>query len=232
MDMEMKKSSANKISLNLPGSKNYAVEEAFKFLRTNIQFCGSDIKVIVFTSCNENEGKSVTSLHVAKSLAELGKKVIFIDADMRKSVLARRNADLKAAPAGLSELLSGMVPVSDVMLDTQYPNLQLILSGKYPPNPVELLSGGRFNQMMDVMRKYYDYVIVDTPPLGAVIDAAVVAARCDGVILVISDGKVRARQAQGVIEQLEKSRCKILGAVRNKIPKRGQGYYKKGYSYK
>ena len=230
--METKKSSVNQIKLNLPESNNYYVEEAFKFLRTNIQFCGSDIKVIAFTSCNENEGKSVISLHVAKSLSELGKKVLFMDADMRKSVLARRNTNLKAAPAGLSELLSGMVPVNDVMLDTQYPNLQVILSGKYPPNPVELLGSSRFSQVMDVMRKYYDYVIVDTPPLGTVIDAAVVAAKCDGTILVISDGKVRARQAQGVIEQLEKSHCKILGAVRNKIPKRGKSYYKKGYAYK
>ena len=223
--MEGNNTETNQIKITLPGDDDYFTQEAYKVLRTNLQFCGSDIKVIAFTSCNENEGKSTVSLSVAKSFAELGKRVIFIDSDMRRSVLAGRNTDLKAVRAGLSEFLTGMSNISETLLKTQYPGLQVILSGQYPPNPVELLNSRYFSDLLTALRKHYDYVILDTPPLGAVIDAAVVADQCDGTVLVISEGMVRAHIAENVVEQLQKSDCKILGVVRNNIPKKGKSYY-------
>lgn len=223
--METNNADANQIKITLPGDEDYLTQEAYKVLRTNLQFCGSDVKVIAFTSCNENEGKSTISLSVAKSFAELGKNVVFVDSDMRKSVLAGRNTDLKAVRSGLSEFLTGMSKISDTILKTQYPGLHVILSGQYPPNPVELLNSRYFSSLLSALREHYDYVILDTPPLGAVIDAAVVAAQCDGTVLVISEGKVRAHNAQSVVEQLQKSECKILGVVRNNIPKKGKSYY-------
>lgn len=210
--------------LKLPGDEDFFTQEAFKVLRTNLQFCGQDMRVIAITSCNENEGKTTVSLQLARSLADLGKRVLVIDADMRKSVLAGRNTNAKNI-VGLSEVLTGMVKLGDAIYSTQYPSMQIIFAGKYPPNPVELLSGKYFKILLAEARKVYQYIIVDTPPLGSVIDAAVAAPNCDGTILVIGDGAVRYRQAQDVVAQLEKSGSKILGVVRNKTSKKDSGYY-------
>lgn len=214
------------VRLQLPGADDFFTQEAYKALRTNLQFCGQDVKVIAFTSCGENEGKTTVSLHTAKSLAELGKNVLLIDADMRKSVMAGRNTNVRNV-AGLSQVLTGMKGVSECLYGTQYPQLQIMFAGKYPPNPVELLNGKHFEKLIEEARKVYDYVIVDTPPLGMVIDAAVIAPCCDGTVLVLSSGKVRYSQAQEVIAQLEKSGSKILGVVRNKSKQPDKAYYRK-----
>lgn len=214
--------------LKLPGANDFFTQEAFKALRTNLQFCGQDIHTVVITSCNENEGKTTITLQLAKSLSELDKRVLVIDADMRKSVMAGRNTSVEA-PVGLSEVLTGLVAVKDCLYTTQCENLSIIFAGKYPPNPVELLGGPYFESLLQEARKAYDYVLIDVPPLGGVIDAAVVAAKCDGTILVISDNQVRYRQAIEVAEQLKKSGSKILGVVRNNIKKKEGGYYKKYY---
>ena len=213
-----------KIKLKLPGEDNFLVTEAYKVLRTNIQFCGQDVKVIAFTSCNENEGKTTVTLHVARSFEELGKKVLVIDADMRKSVTAGRNTNVRDAE-GLSEVLTGLSDINDCLLRTGN-SMQLLLSGKYPPNPVELLDGVYFKNLIENARKQYDYVFIDTPPLGPVIDAAVIAKNCDGVVLVLGDDKLSFRQAKNVVDQLRKTGCKILGAVRNNVNlKRKSPYY-------
>lgn len=214
--------------LKLPGANDFFTQEAFKALRTNLQFCGQDIHTVVITSCNENEGKTTITLQLAKSLSELDKRVLVIDADMRKSVMAGRNTSVEA-PVGLSEVLTGLVAVKDCLYTTQCENLSIMFAGKYPPNPVELLGGPYFESLLQEARKAYDYVLIDVPPLGSVIDAAVVAAKCDGTILVISDNQVRYRQAVEVAEQLKKSGSKILGVVRNNIKKKEGGYYKKYY---
>ena len=214
--------------LKLPGANDFFTQEAFKALRTNLQFCGQDIHTVVITSCNENEGKTTITLQLAKSLSELDKRVLVIDADMRKSVMAGRNTSVEA-PVGLSEVLTGLVAVKDCLYTTQCENLSIMFAGKYPPNPVELLGGPYFESLLQEARKVYDYVLIDVPPLGSVIDAAVVAAKCDGTILVISDNQVRYRQAIEVAEQLKKSGSKILGVVRNNIKKKEDGYYKKYY---
>ncbi|MGM9634608.1 MAG: CpsD/CapB family tyrosine-protein kinase [Candidatus Avispirillum sp.] len=219
-----------KIKLNLSGMDDFFTQEAYKVLRTNLQFCGQDIRVIAITSCNENEGKTTIALHLAVSLAELGKKVLVIDADMRKSVMAGRNTTAKNAK-GLSEVLTGIEKLADCLYETQYPTLQLMFAGKYPPNPVELLSGKYFSALLGGTRKVYDYIIVDTPPLGRVIDAAVVAPECDGVMLVIGDKNVRCRQAKEVVAQLEKGGSKILGVVRNSTKKKSGAYYYYGKKY-
>lgn len=213
-----------KTKLELPGIDDYFTQEAYKVLRTNLQFCGQDIKVIAITSCNENEGKTTIALHIGKSFAELGKKVLVIDADMRKSVMAGRNTTAKNT-VGLSEFLTGLAELDNSLYQTQYETLHIMFAGKYPPNAVELLSGKYFSALLEKAREAYDYVIVDTPPLGRVIDAAVIATRCDGVVLAIGNGNVRYRRAQEVVDQLRKSNCKILGVVRNKTRKKGGGYY-------
>lgn len=220
------------IALNLPGDKDFFTQEAYKVLRTNVQFCGADVKVIAVTSCNENEGKTTVSLHLAKSFAELGKKVLLIDADMRKSVMAGRDTTAKNTK-GLSELLTGMNTLEECLYETQYNKLNILFSGQYPPNPVELVSGKNFNNLIAKAREVYDYIIIDTPPLGRVIDAAVISAIADGTVLIMVGNRVRAKQAKEVVAQLKMSNCRILGVIRNNTSKKRKsyGYGKKYYGY-
>ena len=202
--------------LNLSAYENFYTQEAYKTLRTNLMFCGRDIQIIAITSHWENEGKTTVVLNLAKSLTELGKRVLVVDADMRKSVMAGRHTKAKN-PAGLSEILTGLVKLSDGLYTTQYENLHIIFSGKYPPNPVELLGGKYFPMLLEETRKVYDYVLIDTPPLGQVIDAAVLAPFCDGTLVVMESHSIRQKHANTLINQLEKSGCKILGVVRNNV---------------
>ena len=220
------------ISLNLPGENEYFTQEAYKTLRTNIQFCGHDIKVIAITSVNENEGKSTVSLHIGRSFAELDKKVLVIDADMRKSVIAGRNTTANT-PNGLSELLTGLNERDECFYPVKDYSMDVVFSGPYPPNPVELLSNTKFEELLSRCREEYDYIIIDTPPLGQVIDAAVVAEKCDGVIMVLGSTRVHYKQAQELVEQVEKSGAKMLGIVRNNRKKNEKKYYyrKKYYRY-
>lgn len=210
---------------------NYQITEAFKSLRTNIQFCGSDKKVIVLTSCTSNEGKSSVSMQLSASLAEAGKKTLMIDADLRKSVLMGRTRTAGQEIFGLTHYLAGQVTLQDVINVTDVKNFHLIYSGPFPPNPAELLGGKNFKNMLNILRDVYDYIIIDAPPLGNVIDGAVIADSCDGAVMVIESGAISYRFAQEVKAQLEKSNCPILGAVLNKVDMQKQAYGKYGKYY-
>lgn len=220
------------IKLKLPGENDFFTEEAFKVLRTNLQFCGQDIRVINVTSCNENDGKSTVALRIAKSFADLDKRVLLIDADMRKSVLAGRNTTVQEHN-GLCEVLTGMCSISECLYPVVNTKMHVLFAGQYPPNPVELLSGKYFAALISECRKVYDYIIIDTPPLGQVIDAAVIAEKCDGAVLVIGNSKIHYRTAQDVVDQINKSGCKMLGVVRNNLRHNKRKYYyrRKYYSY-
>ena len=157
----------------------YSENESYKSLRTNLFFCGEEKKTIAVTSCTPNEGKSTVSLNLAMSLADSGKKVLFIDADLRKSVLIGRT-EVEEEIKGLSHFLSYQAAVDEVIFATNIPRFHIIYAGAVPPNPAELLGGTYFKQLLTAVRKLYDYVIIDTPPLGSVIDGAVIADECDG----------------------------------------------------
>ncbi len=209
--------------LNLLGQDDFFAREAYKVLRTNLQFCGANMKMLAFTSCGSNEGKTTITLSLGKSLSELKKKVLVIDADMRKSIMAGRHTTAKNV-VGLSELLTGQKLLGECIYTTQYEQLDILFAGKYPPNPVELLSGDGFRSLLEQVREMYDYVLIDTPPLGIVIDAAVIAPYCDGSVLVIGDG-VRRSQAADVVKQLKTGGSSILGVVRNNAKKEHHDYY-------
>ena len=202
--------------------------EAYKRLRTNIQFCGSDVKVIAITSTIPNEGKSSVSFNLAVSMADAGKRVIFLDTDLRKSVLVGRYKINKAVK-GLTHYLSGVNQFDEVVYATNVDNLHVVFSGPVPPNPSELLGNKYFKNLVKQLRENYDYVIIDTPPVGSVIDAASVAQECDGVILVVSSGEISYKAVQKSKDQMEKSNCRILGAVLNKVEIGKGGYYGKYY---
>lgn len=204
---------------------NIRSNEAYKALRTNIQFCGSDIRMICLTSCLPNEGKSSVSFNLAKSFAESGKRTVYVDADLRRSsTIGRYKPD--QGVLGLTHYLSGQNMLADILYASNIPDMDIIFTGPIPPNPTELLESGYFNAMLKMLKEEYEYVIIDTPPLGSVIDSAIVAQKCDGVVLVIETGAVGCRLALKVKEQLEKGNCRMLGAVLNKVrAKKGQYYY-------
>lgn len=206
----------------------YSGAEAYKSLRTNLMLCGSDKKVIAVTSCTPGEGKSSVTLNLAMSLAETGRRVVLIDADLRKSVLLGR-VHVREAIQGLTHFLAGQEQLTDVICSTNVRGFYMVFAGPVPPNPAELLGGQRFSKMLEVLRETYDYVLIDTPPLGSVIDSAVIAQKCDGVVLVIEAGSISYRFAQSVKEQMEKTGCPILGTVLNKVNLHKQGYYGKYY---
>lgn len=220
---------AGKVNFNTVTASDYLTNEAYKTLRTNILFCGADIKTIVITSAHENEGKSTIATELSKSLAEINKRTLLIDADMRKSVMLRRSIKTHNI-LGLSELLSSQAELNQVIYNTQHHDFDVIFSGHFPPNPVELLGSTKFKHLLEEFKKAYDYIIIDSPPLGAVIDAAVIADFCDGAVLVISCGKVGYPEAIQVKEQLLKSGCKLLGAVLNDAESNSSKYYKRYYS--
>ena len=222
----------NKILLIEFEDLKYGRREAINSLRTNVKFAGNDIKVVAFTSCNPNEGKSTTCFDLAKNFADAGSKVLLIDADMRKTVLLQRyrieNQGEKIA--GLTHYLSGQADIEHIVNSTNVPNLYMTLAGPLSPNPAELLTGNRMEEFIKACRNIFDMVIIDTPPLGAVIDAAIIAPKCDGVVLVTEANETSAKMAIGVKKQLEMTDCKILGCVLNKVPSTGNSYrYKYRY---
>lgn len=218
----------NKITITEEIVMNTAEKEVFRMLRTNLEFTGIDNKVIALTSFNKNTGKTTVAFSLANVIAESGKKVLFIDADIRNSVLAYR-LQYEQEPKGLSHLLSGQSELSEVIYQTNYNRLFLLPSGIFPKNPTELLGHERFASMIEAVRKLFDYVIVDTAPVGTVIDAAVVAKVCDGTILVIEQNKVSRSDAVAMADQIRRANPNILGVVMNKVKTKGTGHY--GYGY-
>ncbi len=211
--------------------QKYAMKESLRALKTNIQFCGDDIQTIVVTSAMPNEGKSTVTMDLARSLTESGKRVLLIDTDMRKSVYVGR---LRAAASdggeiyGLSHFLSGQKRLEDVLYGTEISGLFMIFAGPSVPNPTEILEKNYFIELLKFAKEHFNYVLLDCAPIGAAIDAAVIAKHCDGAILVISQGMASSRMIQNVKKQLEVSGVRILGAVLNKV-KMKKNSYENGY---
>ena len=213
----------NTIELILEDNNKYFIKEAFNTLRTNILFSGKDVKAIALTSCFAHEGKSTVALELSRSLADAGKRVLLIDADLRKSVMAVRHTNERGI-CGLSQLLSGQIDAQKAIYHTQIERLDIVFSGPYPPNPAELVGQDAFKEFIASERDNYDYIIIDAPPLGLVIDAAIIAEVCDGTVIIVNKGTVKRRAAKEVIDQIQKSGCKILGVVLNQVDKRKTKY--------
>ena len=191
-----------RVTLTDPRKLDYYYEEAIKTLRTNIQFSGRDIKTIMFTSCFPNEGKSDTLIQLAKEIGKAGKKVLLIDADIRKSTFIRRY-HVRQSVKGLSQYLSGQVEQLGIYYSTNFENMDMIFAGPMAPNPSELLEERAFDELLATARQVYDYVLIDTPPVLEITDASIVARKCDGAVLVIESGRVKYRDAQKAQEQLK-----------------------------
>lgn len=221
------------IALKRPLSDDFRMQEAYKILRTNILFCGKNLKTILLTSCVPNEGKTTVTINLAISMADLGKKVLLIDCDLRRPSLIKAVVD-RVNIKGLSHYFSGQKEAYEIIYNTEYKNLDVVFSGTVPPNPSELLATEDFKQFISNARNKYDYIIIDTPPLGSVIDSAIIAENCDGAILVVESEKNSYKYVNTIKSQLSRSGCSILGVVLNKCsPKKDSYYYynKKDYYY-
>ena len=218
-----------KVIMTDPRQEDYFYQEAIKTLRTNIQFAGMDVKTILFTSCYPNEGKSDITFQLSQEIGKLGKKVLLLDADIRKSILASRYGVGKQVQ-GLSNYLSGQASIAEIIYRTNYENMDIIFSGSFAPNPSELLGQEAFGTLLGAVREHYDYIIVDTPPIGSIIDAAIVAKQCDGAVLVFESELVSSKEAARVKEQLLMTGCRLIGAVLNKVDVKKNKYYHR-YDY-
>jgi capsular exopolysaccharide synthesis family protein len=202
-------------SISMLKSKSPVVEQ-YRTIRTNLQFSAveKDIKTMIFTSANPGEGKSTTSINVAAVFAQQGKRVLIIDADLRKpSVHTNFNMENYL---GLTNIISKQNQLLDAVQPAIYPNLDVLTSGPIPPNPSELLGSNGMVTVLDEAKLNYDLVILDTPPVNAVTDAQVLASMTDGVVLVVSSGSTEIHQAQKAKELLENANAKLLGAILNK----------------
>lgn len=177
----------NKLFINEDEIMSQQAREAFRSFRSNIEFTGVDNRAIVITSCLPADGKSTVSLRLAMTFAESEKKTVLVDADMRRSVLMRRvRAEGDNTSVGLSHVLSGQKSVTEALYETNLKNLYVIPSGKFPTNSTELLGNSRFEELIIALKKTFDYVIVDTPPLGSVVVRQLLPNDVMEVILVIS----------------------------------------------
>jgi capsular exopolysaccharide synthesis family protein len=220
------------IEVNQYLTKEFLASEAIKTLRTNLLFCGKNVKCVGLTSFSASEGKSTISVQLAASLAQIGKSVVLVDTDLRKSVLQSRFS-VHADIMGLSHYLSGMAQLENIVYETDLAGLAMVFSGPHVPNAVELLSSAQFQQFIGLLRERFDYLIIDTPPLGQVVDCAVMSPALDGVMLVIDATRNSCRLERRLLKQLERAGGKVLGAILNRVDfKDKTGYYGKTYGKK
>lgn len=214
-------------------NSDFQVQEAYKTMRTNIRFMlsGEGCKKFCITSGNASEGKSITILNLAISFAEAGHKVLLIDGDMRRPSMARLL--IEVATPGLSNVLAGLCTVEEAVRKSEYPNLDLILSGEIPPNPSELLGSERMEEIIQRLSKKYDYILIDTPPVGIVSDACVIANVTDGVLFLVRQHVTEKDVVVHGVKQMELAGAKLLGFILNGSEAEGKTRYaNKKYKYK
>ena len=203
------------------------IAEAYKTLRTNLQFSFTDtnggLKVLLITSCGPTEGKSTTAANLAITMAQSDQKVLLVDCDLRKPVIHRAFSLLNGK--GLTNILVEGVPYESLVNMTFVDNLGVITSGPKPPNPSELLGSARMRTLIDRFKESYDTVILDSPPSLPVTDAAVLSKLVDGVIIVTEHGQTTFESLTQTKSVLEKVNAKILGVVLNRVPANHREYY-------
>ena len=206
----------------------YAIEEAINRLRINVSFFGTDIRKIMIVSSEPNEGKSFIAMSLWKQMALAGEKTIFVDCDMRKSVLVEQyqieredGKDLW----GLSHYLSDNKKLEDCILTTDLPDGDILPNANNIVNPSMLLESRRFSELLDILAERYHYVFMDVPPLGLVSDAERIGHFCDGAILTVRSGETPRSIIRNSISQLERAGCPILGIALNRVGASSGKYY-------
>ncbi len=212
-------------------NSSFIVKEAYKSLRTNIRFSlrSEGCKTLCVISGVASEGKSITILNLAISIAESGQRVLLIDADMRRPTMHRLLVE-KPTP-GLSNVLAGLATCQEAVRKQLCPNLDLLFSGDVPPNPSELLGGHEMESLIETLSSDYDYILIDTPPVGVVSDACLLANLLDGALLLVRQGYAKKEEVKRTVRKLQLTGVKILGYVFNAVPAENRGYYNYYYYY-
>lgn len=212
------------IEVNI-NNNSFGASEAYKSLRTNLLYT-ENLKVITITSTIPNEGKTVTAFNLANSFSQMGKRVLLIDCDLRKSSL---NNYLKVSKKriGMSEVLTNQT--TNFIASTNIPNLYVIMAGKKPPNPTELLSGAIFDKLIESLKELFEYIIIDTPPVSVAMDATIVGRKSDGVVLVVKNEFAKKKAIKRAKIELERNGARIVGVVLNGVKKNQLDY--NGYGY-
>ena len=222
----------NKIKMDSIQELPYAVEESINRLRINVSFLGNEIKKIMVVSTLPNEGKSFVTMQMWKQMANAGIKSVLVDADMRNSVLVKKN-DMERQDGkemkGLVNYLAEDFSLDEVIYESPFENGYIIPNVENIINPSMLLESDKFGNMLNELSKDYRYVFVDAPPLGLVSAAEKIGSMCDGAILVIRSGEITRAEVKNSIKQLERSGCKILGVVLNRATDLKNKYSKQKY---
>ncbi|MFF2446736.1 CpsD/CapB family tyrosine-protein kinase [Neobacillus sp. NPDC058068] len=216
-----------KRSVNLIAQYNpkSPITEQYRLIRNNLHFSSVDkeIKTIVVTSPEPADGKTTTAANLAIVLAQQGKQVLLVDADLRKpSVHFTFNV---SNIDGLTSILTKVIDIETAITKTYVPNLDLLTSGPIPPNPSELLGSKTMEQIIKVLKEAYEYIVFDTPPLLVVTDAQIMASKSDGVVMVVASGKTKKDRGSKAKELLEKANSQILGVVVNGVDSKKDHYY-------
>lgn len=201
------------------------VAEQYRTIRTNIQYAAlqSQLRTIVVTSTGPGEGKSTTVANLAVVMAQQGKKVLLIDADMRKPTA--HFTFRQANRVGLTNVLTKQTSLEAAVAQSDVENLDILTSGPVPPNPAELLGSSLMDSLLNEVTNKYDIVLIDTPPVIAVTDAQILSNKCDGAVLVIGSGKTIIDEAKKAKELLEHANAKLLGVVLNRKEQKQSQYY-------
>lgn len=214
---------------------NFAASEAYKLLRTNLEFSFTDDteqKIIGITSSLKGEGKSLTTINLVYMIAEAGKKVLLMECDMRLPTIAKR-LNLKSKK-GLSNLLVGMNAADEVVQEgVLSETMDVIPAGDIPPNASELLASNRMEYTLEYFSKYYDYILLDLPPVTVVADALVASKLVSGMVVVVRQDYVGRAALSETMRQLKYVNAKVLGFVFNSVDNStlpyNKKYYRKGY---
>lgn len=221
------------LTFNRLDALDYSCSEALNTLCTNLSFTGSNVKKIMITSCQPREGKSFLAMNLMRALTGIGKRVVLVDADLRRSTHESRYAIKSTGEkVGLSHYLAGLCAIEDIVYKTNIEGAYMVLCGKDVANSLALLSVPGFSELLDWLGANFDVVLIDSPPVGVIIDAAMIAKSCDGVLFVVSNDVVSRRELIDAKNQIVKTGCPILGCVMNKVSfesKRAKSYYYKTY---
>lgn len=213
---------------------DYAGKEGVNTLCTNLTFSGDRYRRIMMTSVMGAEGKTFLSMQTMRTLSDLGKRVVLIDADLRRSTIAAayRLQYVEKERYGITHFLAGKCEMEDIIYATDLKGAFFVPVGHAADNSLALLNSRRFQQLLDHIGPNVDYVIVDAPPIGMIVDALEIAKSCDGAVLVVGYNQVRRRELLNARQQIEKAGCDVLGTVLNNVPVKvydkdyqGHGYY-------
>ena len=201
-------------SLEKPQSN---ISEAYRTIRTGIEFSNldKDLKIICITSSKKDEGKTTVLSNLGVSFAKIDKKVLLIDADLRNPSISKMFDTSNTQ--GLMDILLGKKNIQDCVKKTKQENLYILTGGTIPPNPAEVLSSKKMSEFIESIKDEYDYIFIDSPPVGVVSDASIISAYSDGVIFVVGANEVDSNLAKIAKERLDSVKANIVGVILNKF---------------